>query len=123
MSEDFKNEESNVPPEKRVEITTEKTEQKNVDGFKELRTSDKLLKSVEEHFDNKPPILSISILDFVNLNGLSNERVKKFLTKESAHSDFAKHWFNSTRSAIKKSILKNDYTPVSQKIIELKAKK
>jgi hypothetical protein len=120
MSKELK-EEGSYPHGKNVEKTTVKIKEEKSGGFKKLETSDDLSKSLAEKLSAGPPIYSVPIVNFINMDGLSQERIKSLVQKEIGFSPFAGHYFNSTRATLKNSFKTNNLDLVAGKISELKA--
>lgn len=117
MSEDFKNEESNVPPEKRVEKTTEKTEQKKVGGFEEFVTGDSMPPSKS---DSKKIDVICSLNQFVSFVD-ATESIQKGIVKGQKYPPKEKFFYYQTSNAsISKSILQSDTKPLYSGIDKLK---
>ena len=103
------------------EDTPKKVEEEKLGGFEELETSDELGESIAEKLSSGPPVYSVPIINFINMEGLSQERVKPLVQKEITFSPFAGHYFNSTRATLKNSFKTNNLDLVARKISELKA--
>ncbi|MBE7443536.1 MAG: hypothetical protein HS119_13900 [Flavobacteriales bacterium] len=123
MSEDFKNEESNVPPEKRVEKTTLKNNEENVESFRKLETGS-YISDLEKKVDPPKKVkYRILVNDFPKFDLGTNGNKNSIIGKYMRPSEGGYPWYSECYKGFIKHMISNKIEDVLLSQIKIKNSK